>query len=220
MTATEDPHHDAAILWAGRNAADAPGALILLHGRGGSAGEILSLGRELAFPELTLVAPQAANRSWYPYSFLEPVSRNEPWLSSALRLIEILVQQCLQKGFSPGQIVFCGFSQGACLGTEYVARHPYRYAALLAFTGGLIGPPEGDLDHPGTFSGMPALLSSGDPDPHVPWERVERSAKELRAMGARVEVNRYPGRPHTVLPEEVASARTLLRSIFNERETS
>lgn len=220
MTAAEDPHKEAAVLWAGRNPADATGTLILLHGRGGSAGDILALGRELALPELTLVAPQAVNRSWYPYSFLEPVARNEPWLSSALRLIEMLVQQCFKKGFSPGQIVFCGFSQGACLATEYVARHPNCYAALLAFTGGLIGPPEADLHHPGTLSGMPALLSSGDPDPHVPWERVERSAGELRAMGATVKVNRYPGRPHTVLPEEVANARILLKSIFNGRETA
>jgi phospholipase/carboxylesterase len=210
-----DPHREAEIFHAGAELRDASGVVLLLHGRGGSAPEILRLGQELGLPEFALIAPEAQGNTWYPYSFLAPISQNEPWLSSALQLIETLVQQCLSDGIPLERIVLCGFSQGACLATEFVARYPRHYAALLAFTGGLIGPPGSNLRHPGNLDGVSALFSSGDPDPHVPWTRVEESARELRGMGAQVRIERYPGRPHTILPQEVGAARILVKQAFS-----
>jgi phospholipase/carboxylesterase len=215
--APNDPHRDAQVRSAGANLRDAFGVMVLLHGRGGAASDILSLGRELAPREMALLAPEAAGHTWYPKSFLAPLAENEPYLSSALGLIETLIERTESEGISSGRIILCGFSQGACLATEYVARHPRRYAALIALTGGLIGPPGSDLRHPGSLDGTPALFSSGDPDPHVPWARVEESAAELRTMHAEVQTRRYPGRPHTILPEELEMARALVQQIFTGR---
>jgi phospholipase/carboxylesterase len=211
---TNDPHRHAEVFKTGTEVRDASGVMLLLHGRGGSAADILGLGRDIALPEMALVAPEAADGTWYPYSFLAPTSQNEPWLSSALSLVESLVQRCFSEGVESERIVVCGFSQGACLATEFVARHPRHSAALLAFTGGLVGPPGSDLRHPGRLDGMSALFSSGDPDPHVPWTRVEESARELRGMGARVQIERYPGRPHIIAPQELGTARILLKQVF------
>jgi predicted esterase len=213
-TGLADPHAGAEIYEAGAPLNGARGVLILLHGRGATAEDILGLGHEIAPDGVALLAPQAAGRTWYPYSFLAPIQQNEPWLSSALGLVESLVQRCMTAGFASERIAVCGFSQGACLSTEFVARHPRRYAALAAFTGGLIGPPGMDLRHQGRLDGMPVLFSSGDPDPHVPWLRVEESARGLEAMGARVEMRQHLLRPHTILPEEVEMGRDLLRQAF------
>jgi len=210
---TVDPHRAAKIFTAGAELRDAAAAMLLLHGRGGSAADILVLGMEIAPPEMALIAPQAAGHTWYPQSFLAPIAQNEPWLSSALQLVESVEQQCEAAGVGSDRIFVCGFSQGACLATEFVARRPRHYAALIAFTGGLIGPPDIDLHHPGSLEGTTVLFSSGDPDPHVPWTRVEASARELRAMGAEVQLQKYPGRPHTILPEELDAARSLLRQV-------
>ena len=120
------------------------------------------------------------------------------------------MQQAVAAGVSRDRMFVCGFSQGACLSSEFVARNPARYGGLIAFTGGLIGPPGADLHHQGDLGGMPALFSSGDPDPHVPWSRVLESAEQFTAMGAEVKTQRYPGRPHTVLPHEIKSARELI----------
>lgn len=214
--AGDDPHFEAEVLTAGAQLRGATGAMLLLHGRGGLAADIMGLGREIAGPEIALIAPEAEGNTWYPYSFLAPVAQNEPWLSSALRLIERLVRRCVAEGVAAEQVLLCGFSQGACLATEFVARYPRRYGALIAFTGGMIGPPGSDFRHEGKLNGMPALLSSGDPDPHVPWARVEESAALLEAMGAAVEMRRWPARPHTVLPQEVLLARELAAGIAHK----
>ncbi len=181
--------------------------MILLHGRGGSAEDILSLSQALGGPEFAYLAPQAANHTWYPYSFLAPLEQNEPYLSSALDRVESIVQLAQGAGIAPENIVVAGFSQGACLATEFVARRPRRYAGLIAFTGGLIGPPGSDLTYPGNLAGTPAFFGSGDPDPHVPWLRVQLSAEVLKQMGADVAAHRYPGMPHTVTPSEIETAR-------------
>jgi predicted esterase len=212
---TGDPHLEARVLTAGAKLRGAAGAMLLLHGRGGSAEDIVRLGLEIAPPEMALIAPEAAGNTWYPYSFLAPVMQNEPWLSSALHLVETLVLRCVSGGVAADRVVICGFSQGACLATEFVAQHPRRYRALLAFTGGLIGPPGTDFHHEGSLDGMPALFSSGDPDPHVPWARVEESAQLLSAMGADVELRRWAGRPHTVLPQEVEAAKEMMKAVHS-----
>jgi phospholipase/carboxylesterase len=208
------PHAGAEVIAAGAALHEARGVLILLHGRGASAEDILGLGYEIAPDGVALMAPQAEGHTWYPYSFLAPIQQNEPWLSSALGLVESLVERCLAAGFASERIAVSGFSQGACLSTEFVARHPRRYAAVAAFTGGLIGPPGMDLHHEGQLDGTPVLFSSGDPDPHVPWVRVEESARELEAMGAKVEVRQHMLRPHTILPEEVKMGRALMGKAF------
>jgi phospholipase/carboxylesterase len=210
-----DPHRDQPVRSLGATLNQAAAAVILLHGRGASAEDILGLAGEMYDERVAYVAPQAAGHRWYPSSFMAPIEENEPWLSSALAKVAAIVQSAVDAGVSHDHILICGFSQGACLGTEFVARHPARYGALVAFTGGLIGPPDADLRHPGNLAGMPALFSSGDPDPHVPWSRVLESAQQFTAMGAEVRTQRHAGRPHTVLPQEINSARELLVKILS-----
>jgi phospholipase/carboxylesterase len=209
---TNDPHAVGAVLQAGAALNTADLAMVLLHGRGSSAEDILELGSALHLPNVAYLAPQAAGHTWYPLSFLALREANEPYLSSALAKVDSVVRILEQAGFGPERIVVAGFSQGACLATEFVASHPARYGGLIAFTGGLIGPP-GSLQYSptaGELAGTPALLCSGDPDPHVPWTRVEESAAILSAMGATVTTKRYPGRPHTVTQQELDLARNLL----------
>jgi phospholipase/carboxylesterase len=205
-----DPHRDQPVLTLGAELSQATAAVILLHGRGASAEDILGLATEMYDERFAYLAPQAAGHSWYPNSFLAPIEKNEPWLSSALAKVGTIVQQAVAAGVSRDHIFVCGFSQGACLSSEFVARNPARYGGVIAFTGGLIGPADANLHHAGELGGMPALFSSGDPDPHVPWRRVLESAEQFTAMGAEVKTQRYPGRPHTVLPQEIKSARDLI----------
>jgi predicted esterase len=214
-----DPHADGILLHAGTPLEQANCALILLHGRHGSAEDILALGNAIAPPapgrNLALLAPEAANRTWYPNSFLAARASNEPFLASALRRVESLVQTVAAAGIPPQRIVLCGFSQGACLATEFVATHPAPYAGLIAFTGGLIGPPGTPFAFTGDLAHMPALLLTGDPDPHVPYSRVEESAATLTRLGAQVTLHRYPNRPHTVSREEIALAQQLIENVFS-----
>jgi len=209
------PHAKQPVLQAGAPLAEAHGAVVLLHGRGGSAEDILGLAEAFDMDGLAYLAPQAAAHEWYPSSFLAPRERNEPWLSSALDKVGSVVASIESAGIQRERIVIAGFSQGACLSTEFVASNPARYAGLIAFTGGLIGPVGMDLRHEGNLAGTPALFLSGDPDPHVPWQRVVDSAKELERMGAKVEAVRYPGKPHSVSADEVEHARAMLAGIFS-----
>jgi predicted esterase len=209
-----NPHADTPVLRSGVGLENATGVVILLHGRGGSAEDILSLAQEMYLPRLEYLAPAASGNSWYPYSFLAPTEQNEPWLSSALKKVQSVLQQALNAGIPSNRVVIAGFSQGACLSTEFVATHPQRYAGLIAFTGGLIGPLGTDLHHAGDLAGTPAFFGSGDPDPHVPWARVQESAEILSRMGAHVTAMRYPGRGHTVDRDELEHAKDLLRAAF------
>jgi phospholipase/carboxylesterase len=205
-----DPHGDQPVRAVGARLEQAAAAVILLLGRGASAEDILGLATEMYDERVAYLAPQAADHRWYPLSFMAPIKDNEPWLSSALAKVGSIVKQAVDAGLSLEHIFICGFSQGGCLSAEFAARNPARYGGVISLTGGLIGPPDIDLHHPGNFAGMPALFSSGDPDPHVPWTRVVASAEQFRAMGAEVQLQRYPGRPHTVLPQEIKGARELL----------
>lgn len=211
-----DPHAVGEVYRAGAPLGDAAGVVILLHGRGGSAEDILTLHRALGEDKLKLafLAPQAAGSTWYPNSFLVERGSNEPWLSSALAKVQSVVELAVAAGVTRERIVVGGFSQGACLATEFVATHPARYAGMIAWTGGLIGPLGSDLSHAGDLAGTAVFQSSGDPDPHVPWSRVEESGRILTAMGARVTSRRYPGKPHSVSAEEVELARQLVECAF------
>lgn len=217
-----DPHAGQPVRHVGTPLTEATGAVVLLHGRGGSAEDILRLAQPLRREGLAYLAPQAAGHTWYPNSFLAPREANEPYLTSALAKVGSVVAELESVGISRDRILIAGFSQGACLATEFVASNPARYAGLIAFTGGLIGPPNADLHHDGSLAGTPAFFLSGDPDPHVPWQRVQASASELERMGAVVTVRRLPGRPHTITAEEVELARILVRTAFplaNEAQT-
>lgn len=212
MNHSADPHAAGEVLGAGSALEDACGVVILLHGRGGSAEDILSLVPALVgkAERIAFLAPEAWNSSWYPGSFLAERASNEPWVGSALRKVQSIVHLVGAAGISRERIVVGGFSQGACLATEFVATHPARYGGLIAWTGGLIGPMGSELGHTGDLAGTPVFQGSGDPDPHVPWSRVEESAAVLTAMGARVTTRRYPGKPHSVSPEEMDLARQLI----------
>ena len=211
---TSDPHRNQAVLASGRKLPGAAGAVMLLHGRGASAEDILQLGREFDHPELAYLAPQAAGNSWYPYSFLAPVQQNEPWLTSALNKLGKIVEEILKAGLTREKIVIAGFSQGACLASEFVARNPGSYAGLIAFSGGLIGPPGIKFHYAGKLDGTPAFFGGVDPDAHVPWQRVQQSASVLSALGADVVLKRYPGMPHSINQEEIEEARTLIERAF------
>ncbi|HEY8997981.1 MAG TPA: dienelactone hydrolase family protein [Edaphobacter sp.] len=211
---TETLHSNGAVRHFGEPLATARGAVVLLHGRGGSAEDILQLGQAMYIPGIAYLAPQAANHTWYPYSFLAQRQQNEPWLSSALDKVKSTVQTALDAGLPAEKIVIGGFSQGACLSTEFVAANPQRYGGLIAFTGGLIGPEDSELTHGGDLGGMPAFFGTGDPDPHVPWTRVQESAKILEGMGARTTVRRYELRPHTITREELEFGKRLLEEAF------
>ena len=210
---TLNPHETQPVIKAGAPIKKAAGAMILLHGRGAAAEDILALGAAIAPENWALMAPQAAGRTWYPNSFLAPREQNEPYLSSALSRVQAAVNAALAAGVSPEKLVVAGFSQGACLATEFVGRNPRRYGALLAFTGGLIGPLDLPLTLQGDLAGTAALLSSGDPDPHVPWSRVRQSADLLREIGAGVSLRRYAGRPHTVGSDEIQLAREMVAAL-------
>jgi phospholipase/carboxylesterase len=204
--------HDA-ILTAGPAPEKAVGTILLLHGRGASAASILELYPLLDAESLAAIAPQAAGNTWYPNSFLAPLQTNQPYLDSALGRIDTLVTGLMSRGIPSQRIALLGFSQGACLTSEYVARHPRRYGAVMALTGGLIGPPGTPRNYPGSLAGTPVFLGSGDPDPHVPFERVEETRTVLEKMGANVELRRYPGIPHTIIDDELDACRNLLRKI-------
>ena len=218
-----DPHGNGAVVHAGAPLSGAALAVVLLHGRGGSAEDILGLASAFNLADVAYTAPQAAGHTWYPQSFLAPREANEPYLSSALATIERVVRSIAQAGVPRDRIVIAGFSQGACLSTEFLASHPARYGGLIAFTGGLIGAPgtlhfRAEPDAKNALAGTPALFCSGDPDPHVPWKRVEESASILSAMGAVVTTRRYPGRPHTISAEELALGRSFLETARNQQQ--
>jgi phospholipase/carboxylesterase len=207
------PMHDAPITLAGQPLATAPRALILLHGRGSSAADILSLARYLPVADYALLALQATGYTWYPQSFLAPPALNEPSLTAALAAVGRAVALAASHGIGPENMYLLGFSQGACLTLEYAARHATRYGGVVAFTGGLIGDRLYLENYGGDFAGTPCLLASADPDPHVPAARVRASTALLSTLGATVTEQITSGMGHTVTPQELELASEL---IFNQ----
>ena len=185
--------------------------LIMIHGRGGSADDILSLATHLDTDGFSLVAPEAVNNTWYPYSFMAPASNNEPWLSSALEVLSSLVTSMEAAGVRKTDIWFLGFSQGACLMLEYITRHAARFGGAIAFTGGLIGEQLKQENYKGDFGGMPVFIGTSDPDPHVPVNRVQETTGILKDMNAAVTTKIYPGMGHTINQDEIVEANRILR---------
>jgi phospholipase/carboxylesterase len=213
----ESPHRNQPVLARGRSLDSAQAAVVLVHGRGASATDILGLAAELDFPALAYLAPEAAGHTWYPHTFLAPIEQNQPWLDSALSLLGETVNRVTAAGIPRSKVGIVGFSQGACLATEFVARNATRYGGLIAFTGGLIGPSGTKFVYSGDLSGTPCFLGAGDPDPHVPWQRVEESASVLSALGAAVTLRRYPGLPHTINEDEIEQAKNILRQLVAKK---
>ncbi|HEY0058840.1 MAG TPA: dienelactone hydrolase family protein [Flavisolibacter sp.] len=207
--------HQKNIITAGQTLGRSSQVLILLHGRGGSAEEIISLADHLHVPRFTLLAPQATGNSWYPYSFLAPPAQNEPWLSSSLGLLKELLDDLAAKDIPSESIYFAGFSQGACLTLEFVTRNANRYGGVVAFTGGLIGDKIDPGNYSGHFSGTPIFIGTSDPDPHVPVERVYATTNILKSMGAAVTEKVYSNMGHTINQDEIENANRL---VFNMQQ--
>lgn len=211
-----DPHGGQPVLAAGRPLGEAAGAVVMVHGRGGSAEDILTLVGELRRPDLAYLAPQAAGHTWYPYSFLAPFEQNEPGLTSGLGLLTRLLARLEEEGIPAERTVLLGFSQGACLSLELAARSVgdvRRYGGVIGFSGGLIGPPGTPRDYTGSFAGTPVFLGCSDRDPHIPKERVDETAEVLGRMGAEVTERIYPGMGHTIIEDELEHARRILSGI-------
>lgn len=204
--------HTQNITTAGINPSEATKALIMVHGRGGTAENIISLAPHFNMEQFAIFAPQATNNTWYPHSFMAKPEENEPWLSSALDQLDDLVKKIIDFGIPAEKIYFLGFSQGACLMLEYVTRNAKKYGGIVAYTGGLTGDRIYTENYGGDFMGTRVFIGTGDPDPHVPVERVNRTAEILDELNASVRVEIYKNRPHTISDDEIEQAKKLIFS--------
>lgn len=202
--------HKKQIVTAGKQFEEASRILIMIHGRGATAEDILGLAEHLTVNDFALLAPQATNYTWYPHSFLSPPASNEPWLSSALSLLKEITTDLIATGITSEKIFFLGFSQGACLTLEFIARNATRYGGAIAFTGGLIGDKIYPENYSGNFAGTPIFIGSSDPDPHVPADRVNASAIILEKMNASVTKKIYPHMGHTISQDEIKESNKIL----------
>lgn len=207
-------HHFNNIIAEGQPLELAEKVLIMLHGRGADAADILSMAPNFNVKEFTLLAPTATNNTWYPQSFLSPPSLNEPWLSAGLDLLKEMVKEINEKGIAAENIYFLGFSQGACLTLEFVCRNAQKFGGIVAFTGGLIGDKIYTENYSGDFKGTPIFIGSSNPDMHVPVERVKATTSILTTMNAVVTEKIYPNMGHTVNQDEIDTANKL---IFNKK---
>jgi predicted esterase len=187
--------------------------MVLVHGRGGTARGILELADRLADPKFAYIAPQATNNSWYPLSFLAPLEQNEPALSSALDTLSAVLARLAEAGIPSERTILLGFSQGACLVLEYVARHAQRYGGVVGLSGGLIGPAGHQWDLSGSLAGTPIFMGCSDIDPHIPRERVLESARVLEGLQADVTARIYPGMGHTVNQDELNFVQSLMAAL-------
>jgi phospholipase/carboxylesterase len=214
MTASEQRLHQGQPVFAtGEPIEQAYAALLMLHGRGASAQDILSLAMEVNQPGFAYLAQQAAGGTWYPYSFLEPVERNEPWLSSALAQLDQLALHIVQAGIPRDRIIFIGFSQGACLALEFTARNSQRYGGIAGFSGGLIGAQLDDNRYQGSLEGTPVFLGCSNVDPHIPEQRVKETAQVLQGLGGEVNMKIYPGMGHTVNQDELDHLSEMMKGL-------
>jgi predicted esterase len=211
------PHQGQAVLQAGEPLGKASAAMILVHGRGASAADIMTLGAELMHPGLAYLAPQAAGGAWYPNPFTAPIDANEPYLSSALEAVGSVLAS-IEKMIPANRIILLGFSQGACLTLEFVARHARRYGGIAGLSGGLIGPEGTPRDYPGDFQGTPAFLGCSDVDPYIAKERVVEAGEVLTRMRADVTVRLYPQMGHTVSAEEISAVAGMISAVASEMQ--
>ncbi len=210
---TLGPHAGQPILSWGAPLSSSKAAMIMVHGRGASAEDILGLASELEAPSVAYLAPEAAGHVWYPHSFLSPIESNEPGISSGLAVLAAVDGQVREAGIPPESVFLLGFSQGACLILEYAARNARRFGGVFGLSGGLIGPEGTPRGYPGRLDGTPVLLGCSDVDPHIPKERVLLSAEVFSRLGAQVSTRLYPGMGHTVVEDEIEAIRTIIRQV-------
>ena len=204
------PHDSEPVLSTGRPLGSGRAAMIMVHGRNAGPENILELARLVPHPDFTFLAPSAAGGTWYPLSFMAETARNEPGLSSGLAVILELVRSIEARGVPRRRIILLGFSQGACLSSEFAVRNAGRFGGVVALSGGLIGPPGTVWNYPGSFEGTPVFLGCSDVDGHVPKTRVDESAAVFSAMGATVTERIYPGMGHQVNEDELAFVREMM----------
>jgi predicted esterase len=207
------PHQNQPLVRAGAPLDEARAAMVLVHGRGATAGSILELAAALDMPGFAYLAPQAAGNTWYPNRFLMPIASNEPGISSGMQAIDDALALVTGAKIPTSRVILLGFSQGACLTLEYSARHAQRYGGVAGLSGGLIGPDGTARDYTGSLDGTPVLLGCSDIDPHIPLERVHETATVMEGVGADVDVRIYPGMGHTVNDDELEAVRQLMRAV-------
>jgi predicted esterase len=200
------------VLEAGEKLGKARAAMILVHGRGATAADIMTIAAELTHRGFAYLAPQASGNAWYPNPFTAPIESNEPYLTSALEVLETLLAR-VEATIPAERVILLGFSQGACLTLEFAARHARRYGGVVGLSGGLIGPDGTPRDYPGDFEGTPAFLGCSDVDPHIGKDRVLEAAEVYKLMGAQVTARLYPGMGHTVNQDESDSVRAIVEAI-------
>jgi predicted esterase len=203
-------HHGQPVLRAGLPLEETSAAMIMIHGRGASARDIIGLSAELSHPKFTYLAPQAAGSVWYPYHFMEPIQSNEPYLSSALAVIRDLLDNVEKAGVPRNKTFLLGFSQGACLALEFAARNAARYGGVVGYSGGLIGPNGTPRDYAGSLDSTPIFLGCSDIDPHIPLERVKESAAVFTKLGGTVTERIYPNMDHTINADEIVAVLDMM----------
>lgn len=208
-----DPHGQAQLYAAGAALDEASSAIIAIHGRGADAADIINLAGEVAPPGAVILAPNADGQTWYPYRFVEPIERNEPYLTSALNLIDRLFARLAEADIPRSRVALLGFSQGACLALEYAARNAQRYGAVIGYSGGLIGPIGATFAYPGSMDGTPVFIGCSDVDAHIPVGRVEETADVMTGLGAAVDLRIYPGMGHTVNQDEIQAVQAMLATL-------
>src|SRR6266571_5521016 len=209
------PHQGQPVLESGESLDRARAAMILTHGRGASAADIMTIAAEVMFPGVAYLAPQAAGSTWYPNPFTAPLEANEPYLSSALEVLSTLLGRVM-KTIPADRVVLLGFSQGACLTLEFTARNARKYGGVVGLSGGLIGPDGTPRDYPGNFEGTPIFIGCSDVDPHIAKTRVLEAGEVLKHMGAAVTVKLYPNMAHTVNADELHSAAQIVETVAHE----
>jgi predicted esterase len=185
----------------------------MMHGRGATAHDILSLAADIELPQMAFLAPQAKGNAWYPNPFMAPIHSNEPWLSSAISVIEWLLAQVVEAGIPPERTMILGFSQGASLTLEFVARHGRRYGGIAGLSGGIIGPDGTPRDYAGSLDGTPIFLGCSDVDPYIPKARVLESERVLTNLGASVTARLYHNMGHMVNTDEIEFVRGMVSAI-------
>ncbi|HZM22446.1 MAG TPA: dienelactone hydrolase family protein [Anaerolineales bacterium] len=210
----QGPHQGQPTLIRGERLSQARAAMLMVHGRGATAEDILSLAGELNQPGFAYLAPQAAGNTWYPNRFLVPLDENEPWLSSALSFVGDIYSQIINAGLPPERVMLLGFSQGACLTLEFSARNARRHGGIVGLSGALIGPDDAPRDYKGSLEATPVFLGCSDVDFHVPKERVDQTAEVLRRLGGEVTKRLYPNMDHSVNLDEINFVRGMMQSLI------
>jgi len=211
----QSPHQDQQLLYAGADLKDAKAAMVMVHGRGASGHDILTLAPDLKQPDFAYVAPQAYGNSWYPYSFLAPMSQNEPELSSGLQAIADVLEQLKEAGLPAERVMLLGFSQGGCLTLEFAARNAQRFGGLVGLSAGLIGPEGTPRDYPGTMGGTPLFLGCDDQDFHIPQERVHETTAVFEKLGGDVTERLYSNLGHAINQDEVVFVQNMMRNLLD-----